>query len=53
MSVSELEAELSEDEQAGLAIIRESGAIHPSDFSQELAVSSRIACLIPSALDGP
>ena len=41
MSVAELESELSEDQLAGLTLIRESGGIHQSDFWKELEVSSR------------
>ncbi|MDL5361119.1 MarR family transcriptional regulator [Halalkalicoccus sp. NIPERK01] len=41
MSVAELEAELSEDERAGLELVRRSGGIHQSDFWKELDVSSR------------
>lgn len=41
MSVAELEAGLSEDEQAGLELVRQSGGIHQSDFWKELDVSSR------------
>ena len=41
MSVAELEAELSEDERAGLELVRQSGGIHQSDFWKELDVSSR------------
>ena len=41
MSVADQEAELSEDEHAGLELIRETGGIHQSDFWKELDVSSR------------
>jgi DNA-binding MarR family transcriptional regulator len=41
MSAAELEAELSEDERAGLELVRQSGGIHQSDFWKELDVSSR------------
>ncbi len=43
MSVTGAEAveELSEDELAGLELVRESGGIHQSDFWKELDVSSR------------
>ena len=41
MSVSDVEAGLSEDQQAGLALIRETGGIHQSDFWKALEVSSR------------
>ncbi len=40
MSASAIE-ELSEDEYAGLELIRETGGIHQSDFWKELDVSSR------------
>ena len=35
------EAELSEDEHAGLELVRETGGIHQSDFWKELDISSR------------
>ncbi|PSP96825.1 MarR family transcriptional regulator [Halobacteriales archaeon QS_5_70_17] len=35
------EADLSEDERAGLELVRESGGIHQSEFWKELDVSSR------------
>ena len=41
MSASAVEAELSEAERAGLALVRETGGIHQSDFWKELDVSSR------------
>ncbi|MCH7659983.1 MAG: MarR family transcriptional regulator [Euryarchaeota archaeon] len=41
MSAAELEAELSEDERAGLELVRQTGGIHQSDFWKELDVSSR------------
>ncbi|WP_435128300.1 helix-turn-helix transcriptional regulator [Halobaculum sp. D14] len=41
MSAVDVEAELSEDERAGLELVRESGGIHQSDFWKELDVSSR------------
>ncbi|ESP89374.1 helix-turn-helix transcriptional regulator [Candidatus Halobonum tyrrellensis] len=41
MSVSDLEADLSDDERAGLELVRQSGGIHQSDFWKELDVSSR------------
>lgn len=50
MSVSEIEAELSEDEHAGLELIRETGGIHQSDFWKELDVSSRKGSRIAEAL---
>ncbi|WP_123534181.1 helix-turn-helix transcriptional regulator [Halosimplex salinum] len=44
------EAELNEDERAGLELIRESGGIHQSDFWKELDVSSRKGSRIADAL---
>jgi DNA-binding Lrp family transcriptional regulator len=41
MSAVASEEELSEDERAGLELVRESGGIHQSDFWKELDVSSR------------
>jgi len=41
MSATAAEAELSEDERAGLALVRETGGIHQSEFWKELDVSSR------------
>ncbi|MFC6732461.1 MULTISPECIES: MarR family transcriptional regulator [unclassified Haladaptatus] len=41
MSTAEAEAELSEDERAGLELIRESGGVYQSDFWKELDVNSR------------
>ncbi len=35
------EADLSEEERAGLELVRETGGIHQSDFWKELDVSSR------------
>ncbi len=51
MSVSELEADLSEDERAGLDLIRETGGIHQSDFWKELDISSRKGSRIADALE--
>lgn len=50
MSVSIDESDLSEDERAGLALIRESGGIHQSDFWKELDVSSRKGSRIVESL---
>ncbi|MFC6614776.1 helix-turn-helix transcriptional regulator [Halopenitus salinus] len=50
MSASELEADLSEDQRAGLDLIRETGGIHQSDFWKELDVSSRKGSRIAEAL---
>ena len=41
MSMAATEANLTEDEYAGLELIRETGGIHQSDFWKELDVSSR------------
>ena len=41
MSATAAEADLSEDERAGLALVRETGGIHQSEFWKELDVSSR------------
>ena len=41
MSTAVPEEDLSEDERAGLALVRESGGIHQSDFWKELGVDSR------------
>lgn len=40
-TASTLEADLSEEERAGLELVRETGGIHQSDFWKELDVSSR------------
>ncbi|ELY53706.1 helix-turn-helix transcriptional regulator [Natronococcus jeotgali] len=50
MSVSETEAELTEDERAGLELVRETGGIHQSDFWKELDVSSRKGSRIVESL---
>jgi DNA-binding MarR family transcriptional regulator len=50
MSVIADESDLSEDERAGLALIRESGGIHQSDFWKELDVSSRKGSRIVESL---
>jgi DNA-binding MarR family transcriptional regulator len=52
MSVAETEAELSEDERAGLELVREMGGIHQSDFWKELDVSSRKGSRIVDKLVG-
>lgn len=41
MSMAAVEQDLSDDERAGLELIRETGGIHQSDFWKELDVSSR------------
>ncbi|OVE86464.1 helix-turn-helix transcriptional regulator [Natronolimnobius baerhuensis] len=50
MSISAAEAELSEDERAGLELVRDTGGIHQSDFWKELGVSSRKGSRIVEAL---
>jgi len=50
MSVSAVEAELSEDERAGLELVRESGGIYQSEFWKELDVSSRKGSRIVESL---
>ncbi|MFB6244522.1 MAG: helix-turn-helix transcriptional regulator [Halobaculum sp.] len=50
MSASETERNLSEIQQEGLELIRESGGIHQSDFWKELDVSSRKGSRITDAL---
>jgi len=50
MSISTAEAELNEDERAGLELVRESGGIHQSDFWKELDVSSRKGSRIVESL---
>jgi len=45
------EAELNEDERAGLELIRETGGIHQSDFWKELDVSSRKGSRIVESLE--
>jgi hypothetical protein len=52
MSVTVSESELSEDERAGLQLIRETGGIHQSDFWKELDVSSRKGSRIVESLAG-
>ncbi|MFC7214882.1 helix-turn-helix transcriptional regulator [Saliphagus sp. GCM10025334] len=50
MSVSTAEAELSEDEFAGLELVRQTSGIHQSDFWKELGVSSRKGSRIVESL---
>ena len=50
MSLAAAEAELSEDERAGLELVRETGGIHQSDFWKELDVSSRKGSRIVESL---
>jgi uncharacterized membrane protein len=44
------EAELSEEERAGLELVRETGGIHQSDFWKELDISSRQGSRIAETL---
>ncbi|QLH78715.1 MarR family transcriptional regulator [Halosimplex rubrum] len=48
--MSAAEADLNEDERAGLELIRETGGIHQSDFWKKLDVSSRKGSRIADAL---
>ncbi len=50
MSATASEEELSEDELAGLELIRETGGIHQSNFWKELDVSSRKGSRIVDSL---
>lgn len=50
MSVTADEDDLSDDERAGLALIRETGGIHQSDFWKKLDVSSRTGSRIVESL---
>jgi hypothetical protein len=50
MSATSAEEELSEDERAGLELIRETGGIHQSNFWKELDVSSRKGSRIVDSL---
>jgi DNA-binding MarR family transcriptional regulator len=50
MSATTSEEELSEDELAGLELIRETGGIHQSNFWKELDVSSRKGSRIVDSL---
>ena len=50
MSIAEVEEELSEDQRAGLELIRETGGIHQSDFWKELDVTSRTGSRIVDRL---
>ena len=50
MSASEIEANLSDDERAGLELIRETGGIHQSDFWKELGFSSRKGSRVAESL---
>ncbi|MFB6310486.1 MAG: helix-turn-helix transcriptional regulator [Salinirussus sp.] len=50
MSASAAEADLSDDERAGLELVRETGGIHQSEFWKELDVSSRTGSRIVESL---
>lgn len=50
MSATAAEADLSEDEQAGLDLIRDRGGIYQSEFWKELDVSSRKGSRIVESL---
>jgi len=50
MSATASEEDLSEDERRGLALVRETGGIHQSDFWKELDVSSRKGSRIVDSL---
>jgi DNA-binding MarR family transcriptional regulator len=50
MSMATAEEDLTEDELAGLELIRETGGIHQSDFWKELDVSSRKGSRIVDSL---
>ena len=50
MSTSVAEEDLSEEELAGLELVRETGGIHQSDFWKELDVSSRKGSRIVESL---
>jgi DNA-binding MarR family transcriptional regulator len=50
VSASTIEEQLSEEELAGLDLVRETGGIHQSEFWKELDVSSRQGSRIVDAL---
>lgn len=50
MSAADAEADLSEDELQGLALVQDTGGIHQSDFWKELDVSSRKGSRIAESL---
>ena len=50
MSVTDLEAELSPEERAGLELVRETGGVHQSEFWKELDISSRKGSRIVESL---
>ena len=49
--MSAAEVDLSEDEQAGLELVREEGGIHQSDFWKRLDISSRKGSRIAERLE--
>ena len=51
MSADSVEADLSEDERAGLELVRETLGIHQSEFWKELDVSSRKGSRIAKKLE--
>lgn len=51
MSTADVEADLSEDEQAALELVQATGGIHQSDFWKELDISSRKGSRIAEALE--
>jgi len=50
MSMAASEADLTEDERAGLELVRETGGIHQSEFWKDLDVSSRKGSRIVESL---
>jgi hypothetical protein len=50
VSAADVEAELSEEERAALALVRETGGVHQSDLWKELDVSSRQGSRIAESL---
>jgi DNA-binding MarR family transcriptional regulator len=48
--MSTAEADLSEEERAGLELVREEGGIHQSDFWKELDISSRQGSRVAESL---
>jgi DNA-binding MarR family transcriptional regulator len=50
MSMAAVEEDLSDDERAGLELIRETGGIHQSDFWKKMDVSSRKGSRIVESL---
>ncbi|MFB6280533.1 MAG: helix-turn-helix transcriptional regulator [Haloferacaceae archaeon] len=48
--MSAVEADLTEEERAGLELVREEGGIHQSDFWKELGISSRQGSRVAESL---